>query len=272
MRTGKKVLWVGRHAKKGWMGRENSITPESIAELHGVGANLSGFVREAVPDGDYNGRIFLRNSEHKRTERTGKAVIAGAVDCYDVPRTNGDIDRLPMEWLDRGLDDRLSYGELGKDFRFDAKAIKRDGFQKYMQTWVEASAAGTYPGGYGVPITPFNDVLDKSGGCLVDAMRYLIKGYEGKMKFGVVVTSGGLTEGLAVRAANSARNRPVRTASDVWDPRCPIRDIRDIGGGFEMGDFATVEVDVAKKSGSVLGAKLVRNGVEYPVNVGRLLG
>jgi len=268
MRTERKVLGFGRHGKKGHRGRENSITPESIVELHGVGANLRDFVHGAIPDGDYSGRIFLRNNEQKRTERTGRAVIAGAVGCYDVPRTNGDIDRFSMEWLDSSFDERLSYGELGKDSRFDAKAQKRDGFQKYMRTWVSVPAAGVYPGGYGVRITPFYDVLDKSGRCLVDAMEHLIKGNDGKIKLGVLVTSGGLTDGLAITAINSARNRPVRTAGDVWDPRCPIRDIDDIGGGYEMGDFATVEVDVAKRSGNVLGTKLVWNGVEYPLNVG----
>ena len=139
-----------------------------------------------------DGDIFLRHSDQPRTLRTGAAVIGGILGAWYQTGTNKNLDGAVGLWqsdrLEVSEDPRLSYGELGVDFKFDMKAYggllkgkgKVDGNNEYMARWIATPHLKHFPGGTmveesGKPadVTSFGSTLLRSKVCLVNNLYYL---------------------------------------------------------------------------------------------------
>ncbi|MFH1290019.1 MAG: hypothetical protein ABIH92_01280 [Nanoarchaeota archaeon] len=255
MKTERKILVMGRHGvKQRGKGRDNLLTPTSIARLYAAGASLRDIVAayNISPEG-----TFLRHSKEARTLRTGKALLTGAFN-RQVPQTNKQLDELDLDGTDVRFDPRLCYGIIGEDFKFDLPAYLRDGEHTYMVNWVANPDARQYPNGSDAEITSFNDVVRTSRACLVDNLGYILDSGNAK-KLGVLATHGGIVEGLAVAAINSARDQ------------APVERLDEIGGEFQPEDSARLVIDYKPRSGSAT-AELIRGDQSYAVNINLLGG
>lgn len=242
----RKVLLMVRHGEH----EDNVLTPESVQRIYdNTGSSLRDFVREhSIEPRD----TLMRHSNAPRTEYTGRAVIAGALDLQPTPRSHQDLDALSFDGIDIKEIKKLGYGHM----KFNWDALVEDGdpnSETYLSRWLADPRATIYEG---VEITPYNEIIQEGRDTLLDTLDTL---FNNERNFGIIATHGAIAEALVIAAINPTRSTPVK-------------NFDEIGGLFHMENFATLTVDYTSK-GSPSGRRYVgtlrRNGQEYLVNLSR---
>lgn len=244
MKTQRKVILLTRHGetpKKGSR-RGDALVPESVTRLY---ENTGGSIRPFVQGFNIQPKdSFLIHSDKVRTLYTGQAILAGAFGLTPVPQSQEDLAEIDFSGVDTREDPRLGY----EGTKYNEEEMFRD-MPAYFERWFADPTATTYDG---VPITPFNEVIEKSRNCLVDALGNVI---EGGKDLGVLSTHGSIVDAMAIAALNSARSTPI-TSFD------------ELGGMFDREGFATLILDQLR-SGSYQ-ATLQRDGQNYDIDLGNL--
>ncbi|MEK6901181.1 MAG: hypothetical protein AABX37_02465, partial [Nanoarchaeota archaeon] len=100
----------------------------------------------------------------------------------------------------------------------------------------------------GVPIEPLTSLRARTSSAVRDNLTTLI---EGRKDLGVLISHATLIEHPVLALINSGR-------------QTPITDINDIGGAFDMGEFAVLRVE--QTDGGDYLANLERKGQKYDVH------
>ncbi len=249
--TKRKVLMITRHGltqqREDDDVKNQSLTEQSIRDMyHQSQKALGTFVQDAGIELE-GARFFIQHSPKKRARYTGLARVAGAFRCRPAPYSHELLDQIPFITYRAAPDERLDF----EDLRLNDVALKKHGEVEYIARWMADPASPTYND---VRVTPFNDVVESRRPCLIEAINRLTRGEE---DLGVIATHAGISEPLLTALVNSGRID------------APVEDIREIGGAVPREGFALVYLDEAK-AGKVYNARMVRNGVEYPVSIENL--
>jgi len=245
MKTQRKVLVLSRHGETPKKGSErgDALVPESVVRLYeNTGRSIRPFVQGLnIQPKD----SFLRHSDKARTLYTGQAILAGAFNLQPFPQSQEDLAEIDFSEVDTQEDPRLGY----ENTKYNEEEMFRD-MPAYFEEWFADPTATTYKG---VEITPFNEVIERSRRCLVDALGNVI---EGGKDLGVLSTHGSIADAMAIAALNSARSTPI-TSFD------------ELGGLFDREGFATLILDSPPGPGPYQ-ATLQRDGQGYDVDLGNL--
>ncbi len=252
MTAERKILLIGRHGKapkKAGGGSLDELVPEAITEVYQkVGVPLSGQIEEynITTEG-----VFVRHTNAVRTRFTAQAILAGA---FDLKPSSGNSPPTSVE--DLGNYDFSNF-EVLEEPRFNIpkpdginlKVYSEQGPAANVDYWLANPSATEHEG---VPIETYESIRARMTAGILDAVGNLVS--DGK-DLGLVVIHATHAEPAVIALVNTARSMPVAKTEEI-------------GGAFEMGEFAQLTIEGT--AGGVYRAKFERKGQKYDVDITKL--
>jgi hypothetical protein len=246
-----KILLIGRHGnapKRPDGGSMDELLPESVPEVYErVGKPLHERVLEYEIT---SGRTFLRHSKYTRTKATGQAVLVGAFDIQprtgeNPPSCQEDLENYDFLDIEISEDPKLKFVEPWTNM----KIYKEQGADVVIDFWIANPEAEQHED---EPIRPYNIVSSDCRAVVKENIKRLLS--DGK-DLGIIVTHGSIVEPCIFTLIDTVRDSPVRKISEI-------------GGAFDMAEFAPLVIE--QSPGGVYTAKLRLRDQDYKVDLERL--
>jgi len=237
----RKILIMERHGIKRKK-QGNALTSESIRSLTLKGTGLRGVVSTNPEE------AFIRHSDEPRTLRTANALSNGIYLINPSISTNSELDVITGIPTDVAEDSGLSYGP---DFKYNKDFLKEIGADAYIEWMLRNPTKTSFKG---QDTTSFAEWLAKTNDALKSGLTDI--NAVGK-RLGILASHGGLAEALMANAVNSCRKTPVTNPDDM-------------GGMFQMEDYAVVELDYHERTG-LDNARVRRGDQVYDMDVSKIL-
>jgi hypothetical protein len=247
-----KILLLGRHGecpqRADGEGSVDKLKPESVTDVYErIGKPLRERVLESgiTPE-----RTFLTHSDKVRTKATGQAILVGAFDLQprtgeNPPSSQEGLENYDFLGIEMSEDPRLGYS----DIKLNNGLASNGCYDININHWLAHPDATEHEG---VPITPYKSVRQKRKEFAKDAVGRL---FSEEKDLGITPTHATVADSVALALIETARSTP-------------IKDIGEIGGGFNMAEFAQLVVE--ESQGGVYTAKLKLRDEDYPVDLDRL--
>lgn len=254
MATERKVLLIGRHGQapqKPEGGSIDTLVPEAVQELYKRG-HTEGRAMVAEYEATLD-RIFLDHTDAQRTRYTGLAFLIGAFDLKPLtgsktpPQSVDDLADYVVD-VNIGVNEALSIRRPNVN-----QAVVKDprDYSPAIDYWLQHPKATEHEG---EPIKSYATLLPR---CVEGIKVPIHKLVNNPLRYiGVVVTHATIIEPVVLALIESGRSLP------------RIERTADIGGGFDMGEFAALTLD--KTHSGVYTASLNVKGVSYAVDVSQL--
>lgn len=254
MATERKILLIGRHGQapqKQEGGSIDTLVPEAVQELYARGSREGkAMVAEykATPD-----RVFLNHTDARRTRYTGLAFLIGAFGLTSIirsetpPQSVDDLADYIVD-VDIGVNKALSIRKPNVN-----QAVVKDprDYSPAIDYWLQHPEATEHQG---EPIESYATLLPR---CVEGIKAPIHKLVNNPLRYiGVVITHATIIEPVVIALIASERSSP------------RIKRTADIGGGFDMGEFAALTID--RTQGGVYTASLNVKGVSYRVDISQL--
>lgn len=216
----KKILMIGRHGnapQKKEGGSIDSLVDSAVPLLYdSVGRPLRDYDFEER-------RAFIIHSKALRTRLTAEAIIAGALG-YERPASVEELHEM-------GIGDKISFilqdNELNlRNPHCNMDVYRNEGSAGVLNYWLTNPDATEHDG---KPITPYRKIVKSVQKSLSNALK-ILHSYANERDLGIFVTHGTLVEPILLSLVNTE-----------LDPENRVRDISEIGGPIEMGEFAKLE-------------------------------
>jgi hypothetical protein len=215
-----KILMIGRHGnapQKKEGGSIDSLVDSAVPLLYdSVGRPLRDHdVKER--------RAFIIHSKALRTRLTAEAIIAGALG-YERPTSVEELremhigDKISFILQDNALNLRNPHCNMD--------VYRNEGSAGVLNYWLTNPDATEHNG---KPITPYRKIVKSVQRSLSNALN-ILHSYDNERDLGIFVTHGTLVEPILISMVNTGLN-----------PENRVRNISEIGGPIEMGEFAKLE-------------------------------
>jgi hypothetical protein len=246
------TMLIGRHGKapqKPEGGSYDELVPEAIPEIYkDTGLPLQAIVQE---HGITQETSFLVHTNKIRTLYTGQAIVVGAFDMQpsngtNPPQSQEDLANYDFSKVDTAEDPRFKISTPN----INLPIYKEFGTDPCMNYWLANPEATEHEG---VPIETYVSLSSRSNEGIKDNIERLIS-YPKDL--GIIVSHGTVIEAPIVTLIDSGRTTP-------------IEKMEDIGGSFEMAEFATLTIDQTK--GGLYTATLEYKGQKHNVDLRKIL-
>ncbi len=245
-------LVLGRHGKapqKPEGGSVDALVPGAVGEIYQA-AKSQLFV-ELLKEIVQLPETFLRHTNKVRTLYSGQALIAGAFalpaegeDSSYTPHTQEDLQKYDLlQFIDTAEDSRVGMGTVEP---CNLRVYKEQGPAACINYALRHPEATKHEG---VPIEPLVSLGPRTVAAVQDSLDTLV---QGRKDLGVLISHATLIEHPTLALINTGR-------------QTPIADINDIGGPFDMGEFAVLRVE--QTDGGFYTAALERKGQKYDVHL-----
>lgn len=253
MRSRMFYLVLGRHGKaqqKPEGGSVDALVPGAVGEIYEAAKTqlFSELLRKIV---QLPG-TFLRHTDKKRTMYSAQALLIGAFalpaegeDSSYTPQTQEDLQKYGLlQFIDTAEDPRLGIGTV-EPCNLNVYKDKERGAAACLNYALQHPEATQHEG---VPIEPLTSLGPRTTAVVQSSLDTLV---QGRKDLGVMISHATIIEHPVLALINTAR-------------QTPIIDINDIGGAFDMGEFAVLRVE--QTDGGFYTAALERKGQKYDVH------
>ncbi|MCX6707920.1 MAG: hypothetical protein NT001_07375 [Candidatus Woesearchaeota archaeon] len=262
----RKILLIGRHGEapqKPEGGSKDELLPEAFSKIYlGTGMHLRKLVEDygLLPE-----MAFLRHTPKVRTRYTGQTILISGFNMQPSegktpPKSAEDLAKYDLSMIESIEDKRLLYshpcnlsGDNRDDFNLALFRQGKPGQEKNINYWLNTPDTDIYEGELTVP---GRAIIKDCREVTQDNLRKLVSRKNNK-DLGVSVAHAGRVDICLIHLINSGRSGSRQ-----------IRDIMDIGGICNMGEFATLSLE---DMGLDYKANLEYRGSKFNVMLDRIL-
>ena len=246
----KKILLIGRHGQAPQKPEGGSVDTLIHGEIQRVYSQIGQPLSQIMMHEEIRlNDTFLTRTNKERTGYTGKAVLIGALGITPLtgenpPKTIDDLSDYDFGSLQITQDDRLNLVEPHANLQM----YKEQGSNAVLNYWLKHPYEDTC---YGQPMQVFTQLQKRVTDGVMDSIGKIVSNQK---RFGVVVSHGTVIETAFIKLIESTRTKPIET-------------IEEIGGGLEMGEFATL---TSEKHNGIYRPTLELKGQKYQIDLNKI--
>ncbi|MDO8741288.1 MAG: hypothetical protein Q7J54_06990 [Candidatus Woesearchaeota archaeon] len=247
----RKLLFLGRHGKapqKPEGGSKDELFPEAITDTYKVGSSFYEMIRE---NGITPEKAFFRHTDTNRTNLCGKTFLVGAFNMQpregmNPPKTQEDLANYDLSPIEISEDSRFNIVDNGVNL----EVYKKEGSAGNIDYWLANPMATEH---LGKPIEQYVSIYTRSREGIVDNIKKLVND---KKDLGTIVSHAVHIEIPLLVLIDSGRSTP-------------IKKVEEIGGTFQMTEFAYLAIDTT--GGGISTASLNFKNKDYKVDLNKLM-